>query len=307
MEIKQGGFNAIKKHTVWNFLFPLYPLSVFKNTKLMAYLAILISLRLIFSIVSIPIPGFVQNISFSWVPLMVAGWYFGPVVGFFFGWVTDTLCYLIFTSGIWFWMYAIQESCVCVISGIFGFVYRTRSQSKHLKIWIDLLAQQIIYFLFGAICLGALLSWADPGNVAGKFDGKYDFYKVLALCLMALFIIIMEFVTVYQYHTYKENKSHLLLFIYGTTLVVLLMEIFSFAIGPIATVEYLRALNGKLPAKFEQYGLIVYLIPKVIIQSVKDPFESFLFVGIIWALTPSFDNMLNGLNSRWDVNKWFSN
>lgn len=98
---------------------------------------------------------------------------------------------------------------------------------------------------------------------------------------MVIFIIIMEFVTIYQYRCYKENKAHLLLFIYGTTLVVLLMEIFSFAIGPIATVEYLRKLNGKLPSKFEQYGLIVYLIPKVIIQSVKDPFESFLFVGII--------------------------
>ncbi len=295
-----------KKHSykLKKFLFPLYPVNVLRSTKTLTTLAILISLRIIFNLFSIPIPGITQTISFSWVPLMVIGWYFGPVLSFFIGWITDTLCYLIFTSGLWFWMYSIQEPCVCVIAGIFGSICRLRSNEK-CNIVLDILIQQIIYIIFSSICYISLILWLSPNNNASTVDDyMVNAYKYTALVLITVFMVVMEYVTFYQVLVNKNNHTHLVLFIYGTCLVVLLMEIFSFLLGPISTLEYYKYMhNGRTPSseRFLKYGTIIYLIPRVIVQCVKTPLESFLLVGIVWSLNPSFTNILNNLNNKWEI------
>lgn len=293
-----------RSYKLKKFLFPLYPVNVLRSTKTLTTLAILISLRIIFNLFSIPIPGITQTISFSWVPLMVIGWYFGPVLGFFIGWITDTLCYLIFTSGLWFWMYSIQEPCVCVIAGIFGSICRLRSNEK-CNIVVDILIQQIIYIIFSSICYISLILWLSPNNNASTVDDyMVNAYKYTALVLITVFMVVMEYVTFYQVLVNKNNHTHLVLFIYGTCLVVLLMEIFSFLLGPISTLEYYKYMHGgRTPSseRFLKYGTIIYLIPRVIVQCVKTPLESFLLVGIVWSLNPSFTNILNNLNNKWEV------
>ncbi|MDE6476587.1 MAG: hypothetical protein K2L48_00010 [Mycoplasmoidaceae bacterium] len=106
-------------------------------------------------------------------------------------------------------------------------------------------------------------------------------YKYVTLCLITLFILAMESITFYHIKNNKHDRAHLTLFIYGTSLVVLLMEVFSFLLGPISTIEYLKVLTGKTPSGFLKYGLLYYLIPRVIVQSFKVPLESSLLVTII--------------------------
>jgi hypothetical protein len=86
------------------FFFPLYPVKLFKSTNTMLMLSTLIAMRIIFQALSINMPGVVLSLSFEWLPLMLMGWYFGPIYGLMLGAMCDTLCYFIFAGGgaIWF-------------------------------------------------------------------------------------------------------------------------------------------------------------------------------------------------------------
>ena len=64
------------------FLFPLYPIRVFKHVNLIVILSVLIGLRLALGFVSIYMPVVGINISISWIPVIVIGWIYGPVFGF---------------------------------------------------------------------------------------------------------------------------------------------------------------------------------------------------------------------------------
>lgn len=202
-------------------------------------------------------------------------------------------------------MYSIQEPCIGVIAGIFAGIFRIRSKNTKTNVAVDIVLQQIIYILFSSICYVALIMWLSPVQENKMNISTINAYKYTALMLLTLFMVLMEVITLYQIVTNKDNQQHLLLFIYGTSLVVLLMEIFSFLLGPISAIEYYKYIhNGRSPTTpgFEQFGAVIYLIPRVIVQCIKTPLESILFVGIIWSLNPSFNNILNGLKNKWDVN-----
>ncbi|MDE7434044.1 MAG: hypothetical protein K2M43_02920 [Mycoplasmoidaceae bacterium] len=79
------------------------------------------------------------------------------------------------------------------------------------------------------------------------------------------------------------------------------MEIFSFLLGPISTVEYYKYLhNGNFPGdeRFLKYGAIIYLIPRVIVQCIKTPLECMVFMGIVWAINPSFNYVITSVNNK---------
>ena len=115
------------------FLFPLNPIKVFLNIRLMVILSFLLALRFVLQYLTIYIPVASMSISIAWTPLMLAGWIFGPVFGFFLGFITDTVAYLIKPGSIWYWMYAIQEPLVGMISGIIGFICMLRIKSVFNK------------------------------------------------------------------------------------------------------------------------------------------------------------------------------
>ena len=55
----------IKSKRFIKFLFPLHPYRVFKSTKLLIIIAVLLALRIILNFISVPIPGANIVISFS--------------------------------------------------------------------------------------------------------------------------------------------------------------------------------------------------------------------------------------------------
>lgn len=267
----------------------------------MAIIAVLIALRLVMQLISVPIPAVTQTISLSWVPLMIMGWYFGPIYGFLLGAVCDTLSYFIFSGGVWFWMYAIQEPLVAVILGIFGGVCRLRRSKVNANMVNDVIAQQLIYAIFAVASYVIVILWLTKDRSIPSYQSHaYVIYKYLSLSLITTFFIAMEFFGFYNIIHRKENKFKTITFIYASSAVVVVMLIFSFALGPISTVAYYKYLhNGKEPSSWLQYGAVYYLIPRLIVQSIKVPIEATLLTSLVFVLDPKIDRMLLNINNRW--------
>lgn len=275
------------------FLFPLAPYHLFKSTKLMLIIAVLFALRIILGFVHISVPNININISFAWVPIMVAGWIFGPVHGLIFGFICDSFMFLISPTSIWFWMYAIQEPLVGMISGIARSWYEFRKQkSKHIV--YDVLIQQIILFAFASISFCGILLWTND-NVLDYFNS----YKYICMGLICAYLIGIEIFTFINFGKNRENKSKLLLFLYSVVLLSIIMISFSFLLGPIAAIEYLKYINGSYPAMYMRYGLLIYLIPRIIVQSIKVPIESLIFCSTILVINPILNNYFNVLENKW--------
>lgn len=287
------------------FFFPLYPFNIFKNTKLITSLAILISLRLVLQYFVISIPTISTSISLSWTPLIIVGWIFGPIVGFFTGILTDTLSYLIKPTTLWFWLYAIQEALVGFIAGIIGSLYRMRLNSylknKKEKYIIDLVINQFISIIFVFISTLIIFLWANENqsfeNKSGVelFFFKYSKYIIISSNLFFFFVIeILVFVF------YKKNRKYFLLIIWLINLSIILTTIFSFLLGPISASEYYKyAHNGKESPWVIKYGLIFYLIPRVIKESVKLPIQSIAHLMLIPIITMHIESVKRNLKLSW--------
>ena len=274
------------------FLFPLAPYRIFKSTKLMLMIAVLFALRIILGFVHVSVPNINITISFAWIPIMVTGWVFGPVHGLFFGIITDSFCFLIAPTSVWFWMYAIQEPLVGMVSGITRSWYEFRKE-KGKNIY-DILIQQVVLFAFSLTSLCCILLWVNK-NVLDYFNS----YKYFCIALICVYLIAIEIFTFVNYAKNHENKSRALLFLYSVALVSTLMIVFSFLLGPIAAVEYLKYINGSYPEMYMRYGLLVYLIPRIIVQSIKVPFESLIFCSTILVINPILNNYFNALENKW--------
>jgi hypothetical protein len=72
-------------------------------------------------------------------------------------------------------------------------------------------------------------------------------YRWLSLSLITAFFILIEAYTFYNVFTNALNKQKNITFIYTLVLVALVTLVFSFMLGPIATVSYLEYLNGAPP------------------------------------------------------------
>ncbi len=275
------------------FLFPLAPYRIFKSTKLMLIIAVLFALRIILGFVHISIPNINISISFAWIPIMVAGWIFGPVHGLIFGFVCDSFTFLISPTSVWFWMYAIQEPLIGMISGITRSWYEFRKQ-KSKNIIYDILIQQIVLFAFASTSLCGILLWVND-NVLDYFNS----YKYICIGLICAFLIAIEIFTFINFSKNREDKNKSSLFLYSVALVSIIMISFSFLLGPIAAVEYLKYINGSYPEMYMRYGLLIYLIPRIIVQSIKVPFESLIFCSTILVINPILNNYFNALENKW--------
>lgn len=291
------------KQQLINFLFPFYPAKIHKSTKLLLIIAVLIALKLLLTMISIPITPFGMSLSIAWVPVMIMGWYFGPVLGLLLGAISDTMGYFIFPHGLWFWMYAMQEPILCMLSGLVSGFCNLRKNSKMNSIWIDIIINQSLYFGFAITCFTILIIWLKPNSHFSNNDPDlanfYNIYKWVALGLLCCFLIIVEFFTFHNFREKKRNNDRLLSFFYSTSLVVLIMIIFSFMLGPITAVQYIAYLNGELPANYLKYGSIFYLVPRVAVECLKTPIECLILSGVIVCLDPNIQFTKNCLENQW--------
>ena len=282
-----------------DFFFPIGGFKIFSSVKFITVLAILIALRIVLGVIGVPIAITTQKISFAWIPLMIMGWFFGPIFGFIFGAFTDTLTWLIFPGSVWFWMFAIQEPLVATISGIFSGIYRIRvkSEERSTNIIFDTIFQQIILFSFSIVGLICLTMWLTPDVLTSADKNFILFFKILTLFFLSIFVIVNEWITIYLFKNNKKKTKKKLLFIYASSLVSVNILIFSFVMGPISTYSYYVYINGHAPTSqsFIKYGFLIYLIPRIVVQSIKVPTECMLFMSLVYALNPTFERLKNHL------------
>jgi uncharacterized membrane protein len=249
---------------------------------------------------SIPIPGLVLNFSFAWLPIMILGWYYGPVYGLICGALMDTMIFLIFPVGIWFWMYAIQEPLVGLMAGLISSWCRYRRDKEKINIKVDVAIQQLFYLAFAVICYFTLINWVSSSKTDAYINKAFMIYRWLSLALITTFFLILEFFTIYNAKTNKKDRFRTVTFIYATCLVSGLMLLLSVLLGPISTVSYLTYINGHQPDQWVNVGAVYYLIPRIIIDSIKVPIESFLLATLVLCLDPIIKLNINNISLKWE-------
>lgn len=301
-ETKNSKFNVKK------FFFPFSPIKSFRSVRLLFLLAILIALRLVLGVLTIRIAPFNLSISIAWVPLMVIGWYFGPIVGLVMGAITDTISFFMAGGGIWFWMYAIQEPIVGLLSGLIAGWCQFRKSKEHLHISLDVIVNQILMIGFAVISWVVLVVWLDPSiHFQGheeEYEQFYNIYKWVVLGCITGLLVLYEVLTILTLTKKIGNKEHktMLNFIYTSSLVVVTMMLFSIALGPITAVEYIKFINGGItPEPFLKYGSIFYLVPRVAVEAIKVPVESAALFGVICLFDKKVVNIVNKINNSWNV------
>ena len=290
------------KNLVLSFLFPLWPIKVFRNVHTMALLGMMIALRIVLQFFSVYIPTVNLSISLGWMPIIIIGWIFGPVFGFITGAITDTITFFI-KPGVWFWMYAIQEPIVGLMSGIFSFIYLIRKnniKNNKRKGILDICILEIIIISFSAICFFSIHKLFEGSSFEGQTSKLEGFFieqskYIVTVCLITFFLIVQLAI----YLTYKKMRNSFISNIWIICMVCMYSIIFSFILGPIVSNEYYKYLYNKDSPNFIKYGAIFYLIPRTIKESIKCPIQ----ITLLAMLIPLCENRLKEIKSQLQI-KW---
>lgn len=300
-EMKNSNFNVKK------FFFPFSPIKSFRSIRLLFLIAILIALRIVLGLLTIRIAPFALSISIAWVPLMVLGWYFGPVAGLFLGIITDTISFLMAGGGIWFWLYAIQEPIIGLLSGLFSGWCRYRKSKEKINITWDIVINQIMVIGFAIVTYVILIVWLNPSIEFQHSDPEYahfyTVYKWVALSGIALLVVVYEVLVILTL-TKKIGKGnhHLMInFIYTSCLVVFVMLLFSIALGPVTAVEYVKFIGGVIPEGYLRLGSLFYLVPRIAVEAIKVPLEASILFGVICLFDKKVLNIVNKINNSWEM------
>ena len=295
------------KFTAKMFFFPFSPIKSFRSIRLLFLMAILIALRIVLGLLTIRIAPFNLSISIAWVPLMVLGWYFGPVAGLFLGMITDTISFLMAGGGIWFWLYAIQEPIIGLISGLVAGWCRFRKSREKLDITLDIFINQILVIGFAVLTYVILIVWLNPSvefeHSDPKFAYFYQVYKWVAIGGISLLVVVYEVLTILTLTKKIGKGDHLVMinFVYTSSLVVLIMLLFAVALGPVTAVEYLKFAGLDIPPGYAEMGSLFYLVPRIAVEAIKVPLEASALFGVVCLFDKKVLNIVNKINNSWEM------
>lgn len=290
----------LTKEKIIKFFFPFWPMKIFQSVIGICTLAALIGLSIILNLFKIKITANI-TISMAWLPTIIIGWYFGPIIGLFMGFIIDTINWLIF-SGVWFWLYAIQEPLLGLMVGLIASVFFLIKQSKNHFLW-SLILNQILLFSFLIASIFIIFFYTDPNNSyfisasgVGGSNSEILIHTQLVLRWVILGILIALFIAIeslvgYKYHKWKINpelnQTMFETFLFMTIIAILSTVIFSFLLGPISAIKYYEFVNGVTAPNLVKYGVIFYLLPRVIKEAFKTPLYIVVLSLIVCALNPT--------------------
>ncbi|ADK86796.1 conserved hypothetical protein [Mycoplasmoides pneumoniae FH] len=262
----------------------------------------LMALSFIFNIFSINVTS-VLKVSFTRIPFALIGWMFGPVWGFTFGAIADTMDWL--TRGYtWFWLFAIQKPMFCFLAGLVKGVYQVRQSSTNWK--IDFWILQSILIGFFVLTLVLLLMYLTDGNfqAAGNqsfgrgFDVNVHILQGITMAAFISFFVGLEIFLGWKYTKVKKPKE-MILNLYILMMALLMTLVVSLLIGTIASIEYLVFLSGKPSKNFVKYGSYFFLMPRVLVQALLMPLYLALFKPLIRIAENNLRNYLRVYNLSW--------
>lgn len=294
-------FKSDSKRKLINFFFPLYPLKSTQYTWSISLLAVLIGLRIALNFVTINIPQFGMTFSLAHTPLMAIGWLFGPVVGFFVGALTDTICYLSKPNGPWYWMFAIQEPLLGMLSGFIGSIYVLR-KNKQGNLF-DIIFSEIMFIAFLILCVYVLLNLTKEDKFQGGkkpgIDGFFTTYKYIFIGFISFFTLSVQTFLILMF--IKKKNKNLKLVIYSITLCLLNSLIFSLLMGPLSAVGLYEFMHqGIKPSAFVKYGYMYYFLARVIKESFRMPIQSILLTTCLFVIIPLFKEKINYAKLTWE-------
>ncbi|MCQ3908398.1 MAG: hypothetical protein MJ200_02340 [Mycoplasmoidaceae bacterium] len=100
--------------------------------------------------------------------------------------------------------------------------------------------------------------------------------------------------------TKKIGKGdHLVMinFVYTSSLVVLIMLLFSVALGPVTAVEFFKFAGLDIPSGYAEMGSLFYLIPRIAVEAIKVPLEASILFGVVCLFDKKIVNIVNRINN----------
>ncbi len=299
------------------FLFPFWPVKIFKSITGICVLAALLGLSILLNLFKINITAGI-TISFAWLPGIIIGWYFGPIVGLLMGALIDTINWLIY-GGVWFWMYALQEPILGLIVGIISSLFNIiRNTKQHFSICLIINQIMLIGFIISSIFI--VFYYTDPNNpffqsISNAENSTSNMIKTTQLylrwiilgILLGLFVII-EVIVGYRYYLFKKDRDadsiRFETFLFITIVALTSTVIFSFLLGPISAIEYYKFLNNtSYVPNLVNYGVMYYLLPRVIKECFKTPIYIIILTALVCALNPAIVSFKNRIINSYHSEK----
>lgn len=299
------------------FLFPFWPVKIFKSITGICVLAALLGLSILLNLFKINITAGI-TISFAWLPGIIIGWYFGPIVGLLMGALIDTINWLIY-GGVWFWMYALQEPILGLIVGIISSLFNIiRNTKQHFSICLIINQIMLIGFIISSIFI--VFYYTDPNNpffqsISNAENSTSNMIKTTQLylrwiilgILLGLFVIV-EVIVGYRYYLFKKDRDadsiRFETFLFITIVALASTVIFSFLLGPISAIEYYKFLNNtSYVPNLVNYGVMYYLLPRVIKECFKTPIYIIVLTALVCALNPAIVSFKNRIINSYHSEK----
>lgn len=299
------------------FLFPFWPVKIFKSITGICVLAALLGLSILLNLFKINITAGI-TISFAWLPGIIIGWYFGPIVGLLMGALIDTINWLIY-GGVWFWMYALQEPILGLIVGIISSLFNIiRNTKQHFSICLIINQIMLIGFIISSIFI--VFYYTDPNNpffqsISNAENSTSNMIKTTQLylrwiilgILLGLFVIV-EMIVGYRYYQFKKDRNsnfvRFEIFLFITIVALTSTVIFSFLLGPISAIEYYKFLNNtSYVPNLVNYGVMYYLLPRVIKECFKTPIYIIILTTLVCALNPAIVSFKNRIINSYHSEK----
>lgn len=299
------------------FLFPFWPVKIFKSITGICVLAALLGLSILLNLFKINITAGI-TISFAWLPGIIIGWYFGPIVGLLMGALIDTINWLIY-GGVWFWMYALQEPILGLIVGIISSLFNIiRNTKQHFSICLIINQIMLIGFIISSIFI--VFYYTNPNNpffqsISNAENSTSNMIKTTQLylrwiilgILLGLFVIV-EVIVGYRYYLFKKDRDadsiRFETFLFITIVALTSTVIFSFLLGPISAIEYYKFLNNtSYVPNLVNYGVMYYLLPRVIKECFKTPIYIIILTTLVCALNPAIASFKNRIINSYHSEK----
>ena len=247
------------KNMTLKYLFPI------KNTVFTISMAgLLIGLRLLIGLFSINVGPMV--LSFSWIALFMIGFILGPLIGYFVGWITDSLSWVIH-GDLWMWEYSIQEPIICLIGGLIGILYKLLQNNKSK--WTMFVVFETVFtgmVIFGLYMVARYFNYENNKN-DDFFSSTW--VKISGLVMISIFYISINALVISM--MIRNSDPNLIIVV--ALVVTITTIIFSWIIGPWAMKRWYEHQYGSTSSQFKNYGYKYYTLSRILKSMFVVPIE----------------------------------
>ena len=112
----------------------------------------------------------------------------------------------------------------------------------------------------------------------------------------------------YRYYLFKKDRDadsiRFETFLFITIVALASTVIFSFLLGPISAIEYYKFLNNtSYVPNLVNYGVMYYLLPRVIKECFKTPIYIIVLTALVCALNPAIVSFKNRIINSYHSEK----